>query len=223
MIFLTVYAALSCLAHFCLYRFVLRFLDIAHPALRWGLLALLSLLAFSFMCAFFLLRSTQAPWAIGVYRFAAVWQALAVNLFLAAVVAWAVYGLVRGLGAPPAAFRWVATVAVAVAVGGSGFGFWRAFHPVLTEVEVALEGLPEQWQGRTIVQLSDVHLGHFHSPAAMERLAERVNALSPDMVVITGDLFDGMTDGMLGFAEPLKAFRRAGRLFRDRQPRGVCR
>ena len=52
--------------------------------------------------------------------------------------------------------------------------------------------------------LEDVHLGHFHTAAAMERLAERVNALAPDMVVITGDLFDGMIDGLPGFAEPLK-------------------
>jgi uncharacterized protein len=206
MIFLTVYAVLTCLTHICIYRFILRFLNIAHPALRWGLLALFSLLAFSFMCAFFLLRSTQASWAIGVYRFAAVWQALAINLFLAVLAAWAVYGIARGLGAPPTAFRWVAAVAVTAAVGGSVFGFWRAFDPVTTEVEVALGGLPQQWRGRTIVQLSDVHLGHFHGTAALQRLTDRVKALSPDMVVITGDLFDGMTDGMHEFAGPLKAF-----------------
>jgi hypothetical protein len=117
-----------------------------------------------------------------------------------------VYGLVRGLGAPPPVFRGVAAVAVAVAVGGSVLGFWRAFHPVLTEVEVALGGLPKQWGDRTIVQLSDVHLGHFHGPAALQRLTERVKALAPDLVVITGDLFDGMTDGMHEFAEPLRAF-----------------
>jgi len=75
---------------------------------------------------------------------------------------------------------------------------------VLTQVDVTLEKLPDRWRHRTIVQLSDLHLGHFHTPASMQRLAERVNALAPDLVVITGDLFDGMADGMPEFVEPLR-------------------
>jgi predicted MPP superfamily phosphohydrolase len=71
-------------------------------------------------------------------------------------------------------------------------------------VEVRLEKLPDRWRNRTIVQLSDVHLGHFHTPAAMERLAGQLNSMAPDLVVITGDLFDGMSDGRPEFVEPLK-------------------
>lgn len=205
MIFLTIYASLSCLTHLALYRFTLRWLDITHPALRAGLIPLFAILAFGFMGAFFLLRSTQAPWAIGLYRVAAVWQALAINLFLAAAATWGVHGLLRVMGSPSVGFRRVAAVAVALAVGAAAFGFWRAFHPVVTDVEVALEGLPGRWRNRTVVQLSDVHLGHFHGAAALKRLTDRVNALSPDLVVITGDLFDGMSDGMSAFAEPLRA------------------
>jgi uncharacterized protein len=205
MIFLTIYASLSCLAHLTLCRFTLRWLDVAHPVLRGGLIALFSMLAFSFMGAFFLLRSTQAPWAIGIYRVAAVWQALAINLFLAALAAWGVHGLLRALGGPAVGFSRVAAVAVALAAAASAFGFWRAFHPVVTDVEIALEGLPERWRNRTIVQLSDVHLGHFHGIGALTRLADRVQALAPDLLVITGDLFDGMSDGMAAFAEPLRA------------------
>jgi predicted MPP superfamily phosphohydrolase len=212
MIFLGIYAALSCLSHLCIYRFVLRWLALTHPGARWGLLALFSVLAFSFMAAFFLLRWTQAAWAIEVYRFAAVWQALAINLFLGAVSAWGLYAALRVLGAPAGAFRWIAAVAMAIVLGVSALGFWRAFHPVVTEVEIALENLPPQWRNRTIVQLSDMHLGHFHGTAALKQVTDRVQALSPDLVVITGDLFDGMTDGMAVFADPLKALR---------APRGV--
>ena len=206
MIFLATYAALTCLTHYSIYRFILRWLGIHHPALRCGLLALFAFLAFSFMIAFFLLRSTQAPWAVAVYRGAAVWQALAINLFLAAAAAWAGYAALRPAGLPAHGFRWVATLAVVLAAAGSSWGFWRAFHPVVTEVEVMLDPLPEAWRNRTIVHLSDLHLGHFHGPDALRRLTARVRTLAPDMIVITGDLFDGMTDGMHEFAEPLKAF-----------------
>jgi predicted MPP superfamily phosphohydrolase len=86
----------------------------------------------------------------------------------------------------------------------SAYGFWTAFHPIIRRIEIPLDRLPDQWRGKTIVQLSDVHLGHFHGPASMERLAERVNSLHPDLVVITGDLFDGMIDGISEFESPLK-------------------
>lgn len=205
MVFLSVYILLSGMSHYLVYRFALRWLAIAHPAARWGLLGLMTMLAFSFMAAFFLLRWTQAPWAVAVYRCAAVWQALAINLVMATAAGWILFGVLRLCGLPPAVFGRAATLVILLALTGSATGFWRAFHPIVTEVEVALPALPERWHGRTIVQLSDVHLGHFHGTQALRRLADRVRALAPDMIVITGDLFDGMTDGMSEFAEPLRA------------------
>jgi predicted MPP superfamily phosphohydrolase len=155
------------------------------------------------MAAFFLLRWIETPWTINFYRFAAVWLALSVKLVLAVAAAWTLYGALRLFGVPAAVFRFVAGGCVALALAWSAWGFWAAFHPVLTQVDVTLEKLPDRWRNRTIVQLSDLHLGHFHTPASMERLADRVNALAPDLVVITGDLFDGMADGMPEFVKPL--------------------
>jgi predicted MPP superfamily phosphohydrolase len=51
----------------------------------------------------------------------------------------------------------------------AAYGFWRAFHPVIRPLEVRLETLPDRWRNRTIVQISDVHLGHFHTPADILR------------------------------------------------------
>lgn len=204
MLFLAVFLTLTCAAHFSLYRFALRSLAIAHPTAKMILLAAFSLLAVSFMAAFFLLRWTQAPWAVGFYRFAAVWFALSIKLVLAVAAAWLLYGLLRLFGGPAAAFRFLAAGCLALALVWAAYGFWSAFHPIITQVEVRLERLPERWRNRIIVQLSDVHLGHFHTPASLERLAARINSIGPDLVVITGDLFDGMSDGGTEFVEPLK-------------------
>src|SRR5512143_1068334 len=204
MLFLAVFLTLTCAAHFRPYRFALRSLDIAHPTAKAILLAVFSILAVSFMGAFFLLRWTQAPWAVEFYRFAAVWFALSVKLVLAVAAAWVLYGLLRVFGASATAFRLAAGGSVALALVWAAYGFWSAFHPVITHVDVRLEKLPDRWRNRTIVQLSDLHLGHFHTPASMERLAAQVNSIAPDLVVITGDLFDGMSDGGPGFVEPLK-------------------
>jgi uncharacterized protein len=205
MIFLSVFFSLTAVTHFSLYRFVLRWFDIGHPVAKALLLAAFSFLAVSFMAAFFLLRWVEIPWTIHFFRFAAVWLALAVQLVLAVAATWILYGGLRAFGVPESTFRFVASGCVALALAWSAYGFWSAFHPVLTHVDVTLEKLPDRWRNRTIVQLSDLHLGHFHSPASMQGLVERVNALSPDLVVITGDLFDGMADGKPEFVEPLRS------------------
>ncbi|MCX6707718.1 MAG: metallophosphoesterase, partial [Candidatus Woesearchaeota archaeon] len=42
-----------------------------------------------------------------------------------------------------------------------------------------------------IVQLSDVHLGTIHNKEYLSRIVDKTNKLNPDIVLITGDLFDG--------------------------------
>lgn len=42
-----------------------------------------------------------------------------------------------------------------------------------------------------LVQLTDLHLGTVHTRAFLDKIVKRVNALKPELVVITGDLFDG--------------------------------
>ena len=204
MIFVSVFFIVSVTTHFFLYRCALRSLGLAHPAGRALMLGAFAVLALSFMAAFFLIRWDENPFTIGFYKISAVWFALSINLVLAAAATWLLYGSLRACGVSTASFRVLAAAGVLLGLTGSAWGFWSALHPGLTAVEVSLENLPESWRDKTIVQLSDVHLGHFHTAAAMERLAERVNALAPDMVVITGDLFDGMIDGLPGFVEPLK-------------------
>jgi predicted MPP superfamily phosphohydrolase len=204
MIFLSVFLTLTVLLHFALYRFILRWLGPPHPAAKTALLATLSFLGISFIAAFLLLRWSQNPLTVFYYRLAAVWFALAINLGLAVGTTWLFYLFFRRAGLASSSFRPLATGLVVFALAWSAHGFWTAFHPIVTAVDVRLENLPEQWRGRKIVQLSDVHLGHFHGTAAMERLAQRVDKLQPDLVVITGDLFDGMSDGVSEFEAPLR-------------------
>jgi hypothetical protein len=204
MIFLTVVLALTAGGHYALYRFTLRLLNLAHPFGRGLMLAAFAVLAVSFMAAFLLLRWQETPLTVTFYRLAAVWFAVFVNLLLAVAAAWLAYGLLRLAGFTVSSFPWVAGACTLAALAVSSYGFWNAFHPRTTRLEVRLENLPQSWRGKTIVQLSDVHLGHFHGTAGLERLAEAVDGLNPHMVVITGDLFDGLSDGLSGFAEPLR-------------------
>lgn len=65
-----------------------------------------------------------------------------------------------------------------------------------------LAGLPAAWHGKTLVQLSDLHLGPRVSDDWLKSVFARVKALQPDMVVITGDFLDG-NDRILEHASAL--------------------
>jgi predicted MPP superfamily phosphohydrolase len=58
-------------------------------------------------------------------------------------------------------------------------------------VEVKLRRLDPRQDGTTIVQITDLHVGPTIRRPAVADIVARSNALSPDIVAITGDLVDG--------------------------------
>lgn len=55
-----------------------------------------------------------------------------------------------------------------------------------------------------IVQISDLHLGDSSTLSHTRKVVEAVNALKPDLVVSTGDLFDGYLELMAPFVDVLR-------------------
>ncbi|MCP3137749.1 metallophosphoesterase [Pyxidicoccus xibeiensis] len=92
-----------------------------------------------------------------------------------------------------------------VAGGGlAAYGSWRAFSPPLvTELAVKIPKLPKALDGLSIVQLTDIHVGHFIQQRYMDALVQQTNALRPDLVAITGDLVDGDVHSLGGFVSSL--------------------
>jgi hypothetical protein len=48
-----------------------------------------------------------------------------------------------------------------------------------------------------------VHLGHIYRANFMQDITRKVNSIHPEMVLITGDLFDGMDGDLSSFVKPL--------------------
>jgi predicted MPP superfamily phosphohydrolase len=95
------------------------------------------------------------------------------------------------------------TVAAIVTANGA----WKTFRPQIKEITVKIPNLPAEWKGKKIVQLSDVHLGQVYRENFMRHVAQKVNSAEPEMVVITGDLFDGMDGDLHSPVKPLNLIR----------------
>lgn len=84
----------------------------------------------------------------------------------------------------------VAVVAVSAVVGSLSI-FQGLREPVVRELRIVIPGLPPALAGTTIVQLTDLHIGATKRRSFASDIVRRCNALSPDVVVITGDLVEG--------------------------------
>jgi predicted MPP superfamily phosphohydrolase len=127
---------------------------------------------------------------------------LGLTLATAFLLAWALWGSAR-IWNPRlhrAPFGWSAIV---LAVLFAAYGVWSATHPRVARVTVHMRDLPPEWRGKTIAQISDLHLGFSVGRSFAERVVEMVNAERPAAVVITGDLFDGDDAGLDGLADTL--------------------
>ena len=82
--------------------------------------------------------------------------------------------------------------AVAAAAGQVVVGVKNALgeHRVV-DVPVVLPRLAPALDGFTIVQITDIHVGLTVGEGFVADIVERVNALSPDLIALTGDLVDG--------------------------------
>lgn len=61
-------------------------------------------------------------------------------------------------------------------------------RPRVSVHRIGVAGLPPEFEGYRIAQLSDLHCGPFTPPARVRRWVDRANALDADLVTVTGDL-----------------------------------
>jgi predicted MPP superfamily phosphohydrolase len=78
--------------------------------------------------------------------------------------------------------------AVAFGAGLGGFAYTKGRHELeITHRTFAIRDLPDPFVGMRMVQISDIHLEEFTEPWFLERVVNEVNALNPEIVLLTGD------------------------------------
>lgn len=196
--------AVALAGHYLLYVTVTRIYGITGWRAKAALAVTLALLSVSFLASSFLAHAYDNPATRAYYLIGGAWLGTFFHLLIASIFCWLVIGGAKLSGASVSR-PIVATALFGLALLWSVYGIYNAYHPRVTQVRVNIAGLPDNWKGRSIVQISDVHLGHAYRAEYMQKLMDMANALHPDMVVITGDLFDGMDGSVAELAKPLSS------------------
>jgi len=186
-----VYISSFLLGHILLWYVSLKFFHIATRTDQVILGAVIAFLFASIFLSAYLIHRRNNFWLRSYYILSCLWVGLFGNLCLTAFLV-----IVIKLIGPHVGFYLPAAGLDVIFFGGalalSVVGVYNALSPIVREYEVPIKNLPAAWDGKTVVQISDVHLGAVYREKFFSRLIDRANALQPAAVFITGDLFDGM-------------------------------
>ncbi|MGW4175776.1 metallophosphoesterase [Streptomyces rubiginosohelvolus] len=104
--------------------------------------------------------------------------------------------------------RVVGGAAAATGLATVGYGTYGVLRgPSVQRITVPLAKLPRAAHGFRIAVVSDIHIGPILGRAHTRRIVDTINATSPDLVAVVGDLVDGSVADLGSAAEPLAALR----------------
>lgn len=61
---------------------------------------------------------------------------------------------------------------------------------IVKEYKITNSSIPNDYHGLKVVHISDIHYGQTVNEKEFNMMVEKINAINPDIVVLTGDLFD---------------------------------
>ena len=95
----------------------------------------------------------------------------------------------------------------AIPFAGFAYGIFKGrYNFTIHKLEIAYDDLPEAFDGFTLTQLSDLHIGSWDKGAEneLEYLVQTVQELKSDVVFFTGDIVNSRADEMDGWFDTFK-------------------
>jgi len=183
---LVLYQTLNTFVHLAVYATLRAAFGIGGPSAALAFI----LLSFTFSTAAFLAFRFSNRFVSLYYRLSAYWLGLVNFLFAGGFVFFILETIFYFLNIyiPPAV------------IGGFTFGAftllylyatWSSGRSIITKIKVALPGAPAEWKGKRAVFVSDIHLGDVRGERFAAKMADKIKELSPEIVFIGGDLYDG--------------------------------
>ncbi len=202
-VFIVIIQSILFLTHWYIYRTWTDFRAIPDPAGITAAQAAVALLSVSFVAASLLAFRYFNGFVRLLYTIAAVWLGMVNFLFLAACLCWTIY-LAARLARLQVDRPALAAIVFALAILLGIYALVNARWVRVQRITVKLPNLPQTWRGRVAALVSDVHLGHVNGVEFMRRIIARLATLQPDVVFLTGDLYDGTKANAAALAAPWK-------------------
>ncbi|EKE11791.1 MAG: Metallophosphoesterase [uncultured bacterium] len=193
--------------HFFIYFSLIRFFNVEKNNIKIWMAVALFISSTGFILSSIIAHYSGNAFTRALYSVSSMWLAVGWNLVMVFSVSWMVVWIAKAVG-KSLDYKCLAVVSLVFTFVFSTYGIWNASNPKIKNVTIGIKNLPEEWRGKKAVQLSDIHLGHVYGKKFLASIVEKTNAENPDIVFITGDLFDGMDgrlDSLVGPLNDIKA------------------
>ncbi|OGZ33114.1 MAG: hypothetical protein A2174_01100 [Candidatus Portnoybacteria bacterium RBG_13_41_18] len=188
-------------AHWFLFKTVTRFFGLQNPNLILKLKIVFGILSVIFVLASLTIMFLNNFLSRGLYIFASSWLGFAYFFLLASFLIWIIFGITK-IFSIQLNFPYIAGLIFGLAFLAGVYGIVNANNLRVKIIDVTLPNLPIYWQDKTAVWISDMHLGQVWNFQTAQRLAQKIQALNPDIVFIGGDLYDGVKADLDKLAKP---------------------
>ncbi len=204
-IFLGIVSVILYIANAVVYEAVALTFAITEPAQLLGLGSLLGVLSAGFIGILIASSHFYNTVTRIVYTSLAVWMGTFAYFFFASVLLGILIALASLVGYTLPSHAVGAGLFI-ISILVSVYGLIHARHITVAHYDVKLPNLPATWRGKKAVFVSDLHLGHVHAQAFAHKVTKRINTLTPDIIFIGGDLYDGRsTIDPAALSAPLKS------------------
>jgi predicted MPP superfamily phosphohydrolase len=203
--FIVIVQSILLLAHALVYETWMAFTTPMDPPGLSGLAITFAALSISFVVASVLSFRYYNIFVRAFYTLAASWLGILNYCFFGSVACWIVYA-----GAKLGGLHWerreiaLAVFGTAVAAGLAGIA--NASWTRVRRIRVRLPDLPKAWRGRVAAFVSDMHLGPVWGYRFSKRIVTLLNRFEPDVVFMSGDVYDGTAADVNLFAKPFADF-----------------
>lgn len=187
--------------HYFVYFSLTRFLDVSEHENIY-LAVGLWLLSLSFVISSVCASQWDNRKTRYAYYLSAIWLGILQYLFLSFIFIWGLAFLTEGT-ALQAPLSLLGLIGLCISGTVVVYGIYNARIIYTTRVDVEIRDLPPSWEGKKIAHISDVHVGHILRSRFVRRVVKKINSENPEMVAITGDLFDGMDGRLEHLVDPL--------------------
>ncbi|XP_076109804.1 transmembrane protein with metallophosphoesterase domain-like [Mytilus galloprovincialis] len=177
--------------------------DTSPPRLFWKfILILYTMFAHgSYLSNVFLVRTEPSVLAIVSY----LCLGAHVQMFTFLVIAKAVGFIIKLCKKRPLKNNSTAIMAMFYGFLMTSYGYYRICQPPMVKnVTIPIKKLPPSLNGFTITLLSDIHIGPTVGKKQLEVAVDITNSLQSDVVVIDGDLVDGVVSKLKDAVQPLR-------------------
>lgn len=136
-----------------------------------------------FLVMLFRHREHADPWGHFFFQVSTGWLVFTLYMVLALLCFDFVRVLVPG-------FRHGFVCSLLITLSVLTYGYVNYRHPVMRDLDIRTDRLPDATYGMKIVGISDVHLGLGTTREDLRKYVDLINAHHPDLILISGDLID---------------------------------